>query len=73
VGPPSLIAHLAWRPRAGCGMSTSGSKDDHKAFTENRLHSAVHPILRKMPGFVPPEGAHTVLGVIDAWTDRRAA
>jgi len=26
-----------------------------------------------MLGFVPPEPAHTVLDVIDAWTDRHPA
>ena len=46
------------------------SKDDHEAFAENRLHPVVHPILQDMLGFVPPEPAHTVLDVIDAWTDR---
>ena len=69
--PPGLIAHLAWRTESGLRyVDVWQSKDDHEAFAENRLHPVVRPILQEMLGFVPPEPAHTVLDVIDAWTDR---
>ena len=69
--PPGLIAHLAWRTESGLRyVDVWRSKDDHEAFAENRLHPVVHPILQDMLGFVPPEPTHTVLDVIDAWTDR---
>lgn len=67
--PPGLIAHLAWRTESGLRyVDVWQTKDDCEAFTENRLHPVVHPILRDMPGFVPPEPPLTVLDVIDAWT-----
>jgi hypothetical protein len=72
--PPGLIAHLAWRTESGLSyVDVWQSKDDHQAFTENRLHSVVHPILQDTLGFVPPEPPRTVLDVIDAWTDRYPA
>jgi hypothetical protein len=72
--PPGLIAHLAWRTETGLRyVDVWQSKDDHEAFAENRLHPVVHPILQEMLGFIPPEPAHTVLDVIDAWTDRHPA
>ena len=69
--PPGLIAHLAWRTESGLRyVDVWQSKDDEQAFTENRLHPAVHPILQEMLGFTPPEPSRTVLDVIDAWTSR---
>jgi len=59
--PPRLIAHLAWRTESGL------------RYVETRLHPVVHPILQEMLGFVPPEPDHTVLDVIDAWTERHPA
>jgi hypothetical protein len=38
-----------------------------------RLHPVVHPILREMLGFVPPEPVHAVPDVTGAWTDRHSA
>jgi hypothetical protein len=49
------------------------ARNDHEALTENRLPPVVHPILRETLGFVPPEPGHTVLEVIDAWTERHPA
>ncbi len=40
---------------------------------ENGLHPVVHPILEGMLGFVPPEPSHTMLDVVDVWTDRHPA
>jgi hypothetical protein len=72
--PPGLIAHLAWRTENGLRyVDVWQSEDDHEAFAENRLHPVVRPILQEMLGFVPPEPAHTVLDVIDAWTERHPA
>jgi hypothetical protein len=72
--PPGLIAHLAWRTETGLRyVDVWQSKNDHEAFAENRLHPVVHPILQEMLGFIPPEPAHTVLDIIDAWTDRHPA
>ena len=69
--PPGLIAHLAWRTESGLRyVDAWQSKDDLEAFTENRLHPVVHPILQEMLGFVPPEPVRTVLDLIDVWTDR---
>jgi hypothetical protein len=69
-----MIAHLAWRTDTGLRyVEVWQSKDDYEAFAGNRLHLVVHPILRDMLGFVPPEPAHTMLDVIDAWTDRHPA
>ena len=69
--PPGLIAHLAWRTESGLRyVDVWRSKDDHEAFVEHRLHPVVHPILEEMLGFTPPEPAHTVLDVIDVWTER---
>jgi hypothetical protein len=69
--PDGLIAHLAWRTESGLRyVDVWQSKDASEAFTENRLHPVVHPLLEEMLGFVPPEPAVTVLDVIDAWTDR---
>ncbi len=72
--PAGLIAHLAWRTESGLRyVDVWQSKDDHQVFAETRLHPVVHPILQDMLGFVPPEPAHTVLDVIDAWTTRHPA
>jgi hypothetical protein len=69
--PDGLIAHLAWRTDTGLRyVDVWQSKDQHEAFVEQRLHLVVHPVLQEMLGFVPPEPTHTVLDVIDAWTDR---
>jgi hypothetical protein len=68
------VRAAAWRTETGLRyVDVWHSKDDHEAFAENRLHPVVHPILQEMLGFVPPEPAHTVLDVIDAWTDRHPA
>jgi hypothetical protein len=67
--PSGLIAHLAWRTESGLRyVDVWQSKDDWEDFAENRLHPVVHPILQDTLGFVPPEPAHTLLDVIDAWT-----
>jgi len=72
--PPGLIAHLAWRTETGLRyVDVWQSKDDADAFEEDRLHPVVHPILRDMLGFVPPQPAQTVLDVVDAWTERNPA
>ena len=69
--PDGLIAHLAWRTESGLRyVDAWQSKDDLEAFTENRLHPVVHPILQEMLGFVPPEPVRTVLDLIDAWAGR---
>jgi hypothetical protein len=69
--PPGLIAHLAWNTEGGLRyVDVWESKDDHDAFTENRLHPVVHHVLQDMLGFVPPEPARTVLDLVDAWTER---
>ena len=69
--PDGLIAHVAWRTDTGLRyVDAWQSKDDLEAFTENRLHPVVHPILQEMLGFVPPEPVRTVLDLIDVWTDR---
>jgi heme-degrading monooxygenase HmoA len=69
--PPGLIAHLAWRTESGLRyVDVWQSKDDFEAFAEERLHPVVHALLESALGFVPPEPDHTVLDVIDAWTDR---
>ncbi len=69
--PDGLIAHLAWRTDTGLQyVDLWQSKDQCEAFTEERLHPVVHPLLQEMLGFVPPEPPQTVLDVIDAWTER---
>jgi hypothetical protein len=69
--PPGLIAHLALQIENGLRyIDVWQSKDDFEAFAESRLHPVVHPILEGMLGFVPPEPSHTMLDVIDAWTNR---
>ena len=69
--PDGLITHLALRIDGGLRyIDVWQSKDDHEAFAGNRLHPVVHPILQEMVGFLPPEPVHTVLDVIDVWTDR---
>jgi hypothetical protein len=69
--PPGLIAHLAWRTESGLRyVDVWQSKDDFETFAEERLHPVVHALLENALGFVPPEPVHTVLDVIDAWTDR---
>jgi hypothetical protein len=72
--PPGLIAHLALRTETGLRyIDVWESKDDLEGFAESRLHPVVHPILEGMLGFVPPEPDHTMLEVVDAWTDRHPA
>jgi hypothetical protein len=72
--PAGLIAHLAWRTESGLRyVDVWQSRDGYEAFAKDRLHPVVHPILRDMLGFMPPEPAHTELDVIDAWTDRNPA
>ncbi len=72
--PAGLIAHLACRTDTGLRYTDVWqSEDDYEAFAENRLHPVVHPLLQDMLGFVPPEPPRTVLGLIDAWTDRNPA
>ena len=69
--PPGMIAHLAWRTDNGLRyVDVWQSKDDHQAFVDNRLHPVVQSVLQELLGFVPPEPVHTVLDVIDAWTER---
>jgi hypothetical protein len=72
--PPGMIAHLAWKTESGLRyVDVWQSKDEHDAFAEGRLHPVVHPILRDLLGFVPPEPDRTVLDLIDAWTERHPA
>ena len=74
VRPPGLIAHLAYRIENGLRyVEVWQAKEDWEAFADDRLHPVVHPLLQDMLGFVPPEPAHAVLDVIDAWTDRHPA
>jgi len=69
--PPGLIAHLAWRTQTGLRYTEVWqAKDDFEAFAADRLHPVVHPLLQEMLGFVPPEPTHTVLDLVDAWTER---
>ena len=72
--PPGLIAHLTLQIENGLRyIDVWQSKDDFETFAESRLHPVVHPILEGMLGFVPPEPSHTMLDVIDVWTDRHPA
>jgi hypothetical protein len=72
--PPGLISHLTLQIENGLRyIDVWQSKDDFEAFAESRLHPVVHPILVDMLGFVPPEPPHTVLDVIDVWTERHPA
>ena len=72
--PPGLIAHLTLQIENGLRyIDVWRSKDDFEVFAESRLHPVVHPILEGMLGFVPPEPSHTMLDVIDVWTDRHPA
>jgi hypothetical protein len=69
--PPGMIAHLAWRIETGLRyVDVWQSEADHNAFVEDRLHPVVGSVLQETLGFVPPEPVHTVLDVIDAWTER---
>jgi hypothetical protein len=69
--PPGLIAHLTLQIENGLRyIDVWQSKDDFEAFAEGRLHPVVHPILVDTLGFVPPEPTHTILDVVDAWTER---
>ena len=69
--PDGLIAHLAWSTESGLRyVYVWQSKDDYEAFAEQRLHPVVHPLLEETLGFAPPEPAHTVLDLVDAWTGR---
>jgi hypothetical protein len=69
--PTGMIAHLAWRTETGLRyVDVWQSEADNKAFVEDRLHPVVHSILQETLGFVPPEPVHTVLDVVDAWTER---
>jgi hypothetical protein len=72
--PPGLIAHLTLQIENGLRyIDVWQSKDDFEDFAESRLHPVVHPILEGMLGFVPPEPSHTMLDVVDVWTDRHPA
>jgi hypothetical protein len=72
--PPGLIAHLTLQIENGLRyVDVWQSKDDFEVFAESRLHPVVHPILEGMLGFVPPEPSHTMLDVVDVWTDRHPA
>lgn len=72
--PPGLIAHLTLQIEDGLRyIDVWHSKDDFEVFAESRLHPVVHPILQGMLGFVPPEPSHTMLDVVDVWTDRHPA
>jgi hypothetical protein len=72
--PPGLIAHLTLQIEDGLRyIDVWQSKDDFEVFAESRLHPIVHPILEGMLGFVPPEPSHTMLDVVDVWTDRHPA
>ena len=72
--PPGLIAHLTLQIENGLRyIDVWQSKDDFEVFAESRLHPVVHPILEGMLGFVPPEPSHTMLDVVDVWTDRHPA
>jgi len=72
--PPGLIAHLTLQIENGVRyIDVWQSKDDFEVFAESRLHPVVHPILEGMLGFVPPEPSHTMLDVVDVWTDRHPA
>ena len=70
----------AWRDRPDVAVVTCdplalelASRYDFEVFAESRLHPVVHPILEGMLGFVPPEPSHTMLDVVDVWTDRHPA
>ncbi len=72
--PPGLIAHLTLQIENGLRyIDVWQSKDEFEVFAESRLHPVVHPILEGMLGFVPPEPSHTMLDVVDIWTDRHPA
>jgi heme-degrading monooxygenase HmoA len=72
--PTGLIAHLTLQIENGLRyIDVWQSKDDFEAFAESRLHPVVHPILEGMLGFVPTEPSHTMLDVVDVWTDRHPA
>ena len=72
--PRGLIAHLTLQIESGLRyIDVWQSKDDFEVFAESRLHPVVHPILEGMLGFVPPEPSHTMLDVVDVWTDRHPA
>lgn len=67
--PPGLIAHIAYKTESGLRyIDVWQTKDDYEAFEHNRLHPVIHPILRDMLGFVPPEPSRTMLDLVDAWT-----
>ena len=71
IRPPGMIAHLAWQIETGLRyVDVWQSEADYKAFVADRLHPVVHSVLQETLGFVPPEPVHTVLDVVDAWTDR---
>ena len=71
--PPGLIAHLAYRTDAGLRyVEVWHSEDDWKAFEHDRVHPAVHPLLKDMLGSVPPEPPRTMLDLVDAWTAEHA-
>jgi hypothetical protein len=71
--PAGLIAHLAYRTETGLRyVDVWQSKDDLDAFEHDRLHPVVHPLLKDMLGFVPPEPPRTVIDLVDAWTAEHA-
>jgi hypothetical protein len=72
IGPkpaPGFIAHLAYKTEAGLRyIDVWETKEDCDAFEHDRLHPVVHPLLKEMLGFVPPEPPRTILDLVDAWT-----
>lgn len=72
IGPqiaPGMIAHLAYKTEAGLRyIDVWETKEDYDAFERDRLHPAVHPVLKEMLGFIPPEPPRTMLDLVDAWT-----
>ena len=71
--PAGLIAHLAYRTEQGLRyVEVWQNEADWKAFEHDRVHPAVHPLLKEMLGFVPPEPPRTILDIVDAWTAEHA-
>lgn len=67
--PPGLIAHIACKTDGGLRYTDVWqTKGDFEAFEHDRLHPVIHPILKEMLGFVPPEPPRTMLDLVDAWT-----
>ena len=77
IGPqpaPGLITHLAYRTEHGLRyVEVWDSREDWETFEHDRVHPVVHPLLKEMLGFVPPEPPRTVLDLIDVWTTEHAS